>query len=187
MPTLDKAKPEVLTQFDGVLRRYHGELVEAGVRFELLMAHARRDKNGQPKGPAVKLHGWPCKAKVKINNVQDRIEGKADVTITLDGDRWQDWSADEQAAILSHEATHVELKRDKGGFLMTDDAFRPALKMRPHDWELGGFAITAERFGQHAPEVIAARELADAYGQLLFDFDASPAAVRFPGAAREAS
>ena len=55
-------------------------------------------------------------------------------------------------------------------FFKTDDAGRPRLKIRLHDWQLGGFAAVAERHGEHAPEVVEARKLAERFGQLLFDF-----------------
>lgn len=147
-----------------VLSEYHPELVEADVTLGYLFAF-------NPKGSAVKLHGYPCQATVKVNSYKDRKQGKADATIEIDGAGWYDKSEDERRALLDHEITHLVVVRDrKTGEIKVDDLGRPRLKCRLHDYQLGGFRAVAERFGAAAPEVQAAAHWRDRFGQMLMEW-----------------
>lgn len=153
MPTYRKADREDVALLDEVMREHHPKLVESGVRVGLLYANAPTDeKTGLPKGHALKLHGYPCLAIVRIASVRDRVQGKPDASIELDHDSWPSHSHETKRAILDHELTHLVLATDRDGNLKVDDANRPALKMRPHDVICGGFQETALRHGKHAPE-----------------------------------
>ncbi len=139
---------------------HHRDLVEAGVTVGLLAAHAPRDKNtGEPKGQALSLHGYPCWATVKINSLRDRVEGKADATVTIDGDRWCELETPEQRAVLDHELTHLEVVHDADGAIALDDALRPKLKMRLHDVQLGGFYSIIDRHKMAAIEAQTYRDI----------------------------
>jgi|AGTN01.2.fsa_nt_gi hypothetical protein len=153
MPKYKQASREDVDLLDEVMREYHPKLVEAEVRVGLLYANAPRDKRtGEPKGPALKHNGYPALAVVKINSLKDRVEGKPDATITLDGDRWGDCSQDKKVATLDHECEHLALVEDKDGNLKIDDANRPELTMRIHDIVVGGFLSVIERHKQNACE-----------------------------------
>src|SRR5262245_4301901 len=143
------------------------------VTYNLLFAHGPRDENGQIKAPALKLHGYPCCAIIKINSLEQRVAGLADVTIKIDGDEWPDWDDRRRAAILDHELYHL-VPFIKGKAIQTDDAGRPKLKLRNHDWQLGGFAEIVRRHGDHAVEAVAFRATADRHGQLLMPWADSP-------------
>ena len=166
MSTYRAAQPDARQRLDEVLAKYHCELVEAGVTIQLLEAFAARDGNNEPRGPAIKHHGWPAAATVKINSQKDRVAGMADATINIDGDAWSTRSDAEQIAILDHECYHLEICRTKpkkrkkagkvyfegGGEIILDDCCRPKLKMRPHDNQMGTFDLIAERHGKHSLE-----------------------------------
>ena len=65
-----------------VLDRAH--LLDIQLRIDFLFAHAPLDKDEQPKGPAIKLHGCPCHAKARAVSLKDRVKGQGDVEITID-------------------------------------------------------------------------------------------------------
>lgn len=169
--TYTQAPVEVHTRLKSLILSYHRDLSE--VTFSVLMAAAKRDeKTGEKKGPALtRTGGWPALAKVRIVSLRDRVSGGADAQILLDGDQWDSNSPDRQDAILDHELTHVELQRDDDGFVKSDDCGRPKLRIRLHDWELGGFDSIVERYGQDAVEAEAARRLSERPPvQGVFDF-----------------
>lgn len=167
MPTTyEPAKKDDMAQLQQAIVRWHGPLDKAKVRVAMLMA---RNDDGQP----VKLHGYTCAATVKINSYKDRVEGKADATIVVDEHAWDDMTIEERLALLDHELEHLELVPDKDqpDVWQTDDMGRPRLKMRLHDWQLGGFAEIVERHGSNAIETRALRESFKFVQQLLFDDD----------------
>lgn len=146
MPTYCRAMKETAAQVRRVMKAYHGPLDEACVTCDVLMAHAKCDANGDPVGPAVTLGGYACIAKVKLMPVKDRAAGRADVEIVLDGDRWDELSAEEQDAVIDHELTHLELVVDDDG-LRRDDLDRPKLRIRKHDHQFGWFDSVVRRHG----------------------------------------
>ena len=94
-------------------------------------------------------------ATIKINSYRDRVEGKADVTITIDGHHWDELSDAELAAVLDHELTHLELVIEEDGSVSRDDIDRPKLRMRKHDFQIGGFNEVAKRHKADSLEVQA--------------------------------
>ena len=148
MSTYEVAPDETVDQVNRLVEKYRGDLKNAGVEFAVLMAHAKRDKNGKPKGSALKLGGYACLATVRITSLADRVAGLADVVITIDGDRWQDLPQRSRIAVLDHELTHLDL----GDEIDYDDAGRPKIKMRKHDHQFGWFDSVVRRHGIHAIE-----------------------------------
>lgn len=156
---------------DEMLRKFHTELADVGVTICYLYAYApKNDATGEPRGPALKFAGWPAAAIVKVNSLKDRVEGKADATIILDGDNWKDRPTDEQKAIIDHEQEHLELKLDEDGHIQTDDCGRPKLKLRPHDWQLGGFDAIVKRHSQAALEAQSYVDLSKRFSQKEFNW-----------------
>lgn len=164
MANLAKASPEMRSKLDDVMRRFHGPLVDHEVTVGLLVAWPAEGGDGV----AVKLHGYPCAAVVKITPYRQRVQGIEDVVITLDGALWAEMSDAERTALLDHELYHLDLARDKDGQVKADDAGRPKLKMRLHDWQLGGFEAIGRRHRDAALEVQAFKEAQKTYSQALF-------------------
>lgn len=167
MPTtFTTCDQSVHDQVASLVRRCHGELKEAEVTFNLLFAA------GEDGEPALKAPGgWPAAAKVKINNLRDRVAGLMDVTILLDGDTWEKRTEAEQRAILDHELQHLEVCRNDKGMVKRDDAGRPKLRMRMHDWELAGFDAVLDRHKASAVEFQAAKQLTERESvQRVFSF-----------------
>jgi Putative phage metallopeptidase len=171
MPTTYEPATDLVTKLaDRVMREHHPGLHAAKVQVGYLMAHAPRDANDEPKGPAIKLRGRACKAVVRIVNLKDRVAGLPDAMVILDGDEWDEWSEREQAAIIDHELTHLELKTDESGAVQRDDIGRPKLRMRLHDFEFGGFLDVAKHYGDDSTEKQVIADWEKNYKQILFSW-----------------
>ncbi len=171
MPTFRQADPDDLRLLEQVIAEWHPHLREHGVTINLLYVHATRDeRTGEPKGPALKLHGYPAQAIVKINSLQQRAEGLTDATIRLDGDNVESWTLAYKRAILDHEAEHIEILSDDDGNAQVDDAGRPRLRIRPHDSQIGVFYNVAKRHGDVSAEVQAMRSLDKDFVQGCFSY-----------------
>jgi hypothetical protein len=154
MAIYEKADRSVNAFILKIARKFHKPLCDAGVTFGAIMAHPSTDKEGEPKGPAVKLHGYKCAAVVRVTKLKERVYGLPDVEITIDAEHWDGLDEDLQAALIDHELEHIKLATNKLGELQKDDRNRPVLKAQLHDWQLGGFESVARRHGQAAAEVI---------------------------------
>lgn len=133
-----------------VMKQYHKPLTDAGVTVTVMLCRG-----------GLAWHGYPAAAVVKINSLKDRVEGKADCTVTLNDDGEGGWLGrreQERAAVIDHELTHLYLVKDDKGNVEEDDAGRPKLKMRLHDIQIGGFAEIIER---HRESAIEAQQLWD--------------------------
>jgi Putative phage metallopeptidase len=121
----------------------------------VMMAFGAKDDHGELKAPAMKKNGIAIAGKMKINSHALRAEGLEDATMTLDGDRWDEWPPLEQESLVHHELNHLEPtgKVDQGG--------RPKLKNRPHDHECGVFEATMIAYGPEAMDTKIVAEIAE--------------------------
>ena len=150
--TYEKAPAFCRTVIGDLLAKYHGELCAMDLVVDLLLVRAPRDAEGYPTGPALKSSsGFPAAATISITKLKDRVMGRGDCEILIDGDRYSKWSEDYLRALLDHELEHLEFTGN------VDDIGRPKLKLRPHDVEFGWFDATARRHGDHAVEVQQAK------------------------------
>ena len=179
MATYRKADADVTSRIKALITANHPELEEAGVKVGARFAFAPTDEEtGEPKTCALKHHGYPAAAIVRIVSQKDRSLGFPDAIVDIDGEAWlKEWSEERKSSVLDHELLHLEVKRDEDGAVQLDDCNRPKLKMRLHDFEIGGFEVIAKRYGSDAIEVAAAQKIADEYGNLLFNFAAGPTAA----------
>lgn len=160
MPWYERGERQHYEVLAKAMKKYHADLADAEVRVQIVVAHASEDANGEPTGPAVRLHGMACLAVVRILGLKDRLLREHDAEITLDGDNWPHWSAAKRLSVMDHELTHLELQVHKdSGIVQRDDLDRPKLKMRPHDWQVGWFHEVAERHGVESVEVQQFRQL----------------------------
>lgn len=145
MPTIYQLCGEEVTDLaEEITKAYHQDLHQAGVQVRYLYAF-KVDKAEQPNGHALKHHGYPALAIIKINSLKDRVAGLADATCLIEGDAWNERGEAQRKAILDHELEHLTLVVDDAGAVEKDDAGRPKLKMRLHDYQLGGFESVLER------------------------------------------
>lgn len=154
MPRYERAPAEVSQIVERMRDKYHPQLRDAGVTMTYLLAFPVTDENGDSKGPALKHHGYPASAVVKIIGLKERTDGRADAEIVIDGENWPTLSDAQKDALIDHELEHLELKYDKEGLLVRDDLSRPKLIIRKHDFQAGWFDSIVRRHGRAAPEVI---------------------------------
>lgn len=148
MPTYEVADEDLVETVGRVMRANHKDLADAGVTVDVLLAHGSESKSGG-RGPAVKVHGRVCAAKVRITALDERVAGRKDAELVLDGDRWENWSHRTQEAVIDHELTHLWMDLSKG----EDDAGRPRLKLLLHDHDYGWFDAVVKRYGAASIEV----------------------------------
>lgn len=138
-----------------VVKQWHQDLDEAKVTFNVLWA-----VSDDADEPAIKKNGLGVIALIKVNNLKDRVSGLEDATLIVDKRRWDAMQDEEQTAVLDHELTHLEVKRKKTKEIKRDDVNRPALGLRPHDFEIGAFRVVVERHKGAAIEGQAVTEAA---------------------------
>ena len=160
MPTYDTSSKDVEKLAAALRTKSHQHLDVAKVAIGYLFAYAPKDKKGDPKGPAIKNHGYPAAALVKVTSHKDRVAGLPDAVIILDGDQWPEWSEERRGAVLDHELEHLKLKTDREGAVRSDDNGRPLLKVKPHDFQVGGFSAVIDRHGEQAVEAQALQDCA---------------------------
>ena len=159
----ERAEHYVLDMAYEIIGKHHSDLKKADVKLCILMAFTGDDSNDPP----VKLHGYPCAAVVSIIPLKQRADKRADAEIIIDQKAWDDYTEPRQRALLDHQITHLEIQKDEHGFVKTDDIGRPKLKMRLHDWEIGGFRSIAQRYGDDAIEVTCARDFRRNFGDVV--------------------
>lgn len=178
MPSeLQQAKDEMEPRLAVLIQKHgiHKALEEHEVRIDWLLAFPEYDENtGEKKAPAIVHQGYPARGVCRIVNYRDRVKGNGDVEITIDGEWWEDelTTEDERLALLDHELSHIRLKMGKTGRPDTDDAGRPKIEMRKHDFQVGWFHDVAARWGASSAETQQAQLLQrDDLYQTYFAFD----------------
>lgn len=170
MTTYAKADRQAKAAMIRAIERYHPELRDAEVSVEMLLAYGPRDANGDLVSPALMSRGLQCLGKIRVLGLKDRVAGRGDAEMLLDGDHIDEWSEEELSAIIDHELTHLELQVADDGTVKRDDIDRPKLRIRPHDREYGWFDSVARRHAENSVEVRQARQLLDQHDtrQLYF-------------------
>ena len=129
------------------IQRWHPDLREAQPTFDILFAYS-----SDLLAPALKLHGSACLALISVNSLEDRTKGCRDVTIKIDGKRWEELKHPQRLSLIDHELEHLVVKRTKAKSVKRDNLGRPKLALKPHDIEIGGFVCVIERHKQQSHE-----------------------------------
>lgn len=134
-------------------QKHYPDLAKAEVTFQVLECEG-----------GVKLHGRDVTDVVKVLKLEDRASGSEDVRIVLDADEWETASKNRRTAILDHALAHLEVVRDKkSDKIKLDDVGRPRIRIRQHDFELGGFYDVVRR---HKEQSVEAQHIAYFANQL---------------------
>lgn len=151
--TLVEAGDTVEANASRVIQKHFPDLTAAGVTVSYWFAN-------NATGPALRHNGYPAAALVKITSYENRVKGVADATVEIDERHWQAATTDERDALLYHELNHLipveetnDDRRAETGKWRTDDLGRPKLRMRKHDWQMGGFWGTIEHYQENAVEL----------------------------------
>lgn len=173
MKHYSEAPQEVAERVSALVAKYHPELVELKVRFDLLYVESDADGDG-----CLTHRGCPAYAVVRITSKKERAKGEGDAEIVIDRKRYENLPARTQNALLDHEIHHVVPKRSKKGGVL-DSLGRPKLAIRKHDREFGWFDVIAERHGDWSIEVKQAKSIMAQAGQAYFGFmkDLTPVEV----------
>lgn len=164
MKTYSKCGDDVAAIVTGLIKKHRPDLKKADLAIDLLFV------THDGEGPALKLHGYPCVAVVRIVGVKDRSCGRGDAEIVIDHEQWLTSSPETQKAILHHELHHLLLALDTHKQPRADGAGRPVLKIRKHDHQLGWFMEVAQIYGRASIEVQQAERLLDQGRQSYFGF-----------------
>lgn len=151
-------------------RQIHERIREHEIRIDWLLAYPEYDSQGIPKGPAIKFQGYAARGVCKILGYREQVKGNGDAEITIDGEWWEDHTTtdDQRLALLDHELTHLVIDESE-----RDQAGRPKMLMRKHDFQVGWFLDVAARWGAASGEVEQAQVLKrPEVEQLLFSFEA---------------
>lgn len=170
MTSYTKAGDEEKEVLETTINNYHPQIKSADVSFCILFVFADTDKDGMPKGPALKLHGVPALATMKIISLKLRAHGLSDAEILIDGDRWGGLTDRQRVALLDHELNHIE-PNYKDNMLVLDDLNRPKLSIRQHDYNFGWFIDVVQRHGESSVESMQANAFMEESGQLFLGFD----------------
>jgi len=169
MPFFERGNDKLRELANDLLCKFetHKPVLDAKVKIDYVFAFCDRDEEtGEPLNDALTKNGMKCLGLTRKLPPKDRVMGRGDAEVALDGDWWAKANPDEQAALLDHELHHIAPKLKKG-VLQVDAQGRPQLFLRKHDFEVGWFHIIAARH-EAAVERHQARGLMDGYGQLYW-------------------
>jgi hypothetical protein len=176
MPTFQRCPPAIKAMADEILREHesHQQVVSAKVEIDYVFAFADVNDAGVTINNALTHHGSRALGICKKIALKERVLGRGDVEIALDGRWWQEASEAECRAVLDHELHHIEVKVDLNG-VCRDDIGRPLIKLRKHDYDVGWFNIIAQRHGTASIEAKQAKQIMDEMGQYYWPelFEAS--------------
>lgn len=170
MSKYQKAPTEVKEMAEAIMNEHitYKDVLEAKVRIDFIFAYAETSDGGDAKGHALTKHGIRALGITRKIGIKDRVMGRGDCEVAIDGDWWDEATPLRRKALLDHELHHIELRYDDDGVVLRDDLKRPKLKLRKHDVEVGWFAAVAARNGSASLEIEQAKAVMDSYGQMFW-------------------
>lgn len=153
-----RADQKVMGFIESVMMKYHHELCQHKVSLGVLFAMSSDEENH-----ALKHHGYPVAACIKVVTLKDRITKGYDAELMIDAEFWKSNNEEKRVALIDHELSHIALKRKKPekpkkgqppreepvdplGEVVYDDIGRPALKTVKGDYNVGdGFMRVIQR------------------------------------------
>lgn len=167
----ERAPDAVAKLGKSLIGKFHKEIAAAKVQIDYVFCRAETDEQGQPKGPALMLHGAPAAGVARIIGLKDRAMGRGDVEVCIDADRWdEEWDEKQKAALIDHELFHFIPKKNLAGAFVFDDLHRPVVTMRQHDYQMGFFNEIAKRHGAASFEVQMLKQMHESHEQEYFGF-----------------
>jgi len=135
---------EVLERVERMRARYHSELDDFEATINVLWIDRRTDEDGEwVDGPLLTHNGYSALATIRKTPERDRLLGVADAILSINGEFYRDLDDAGRDALIDHELEHLEIARRNNDEVLWDDAGRPKLRLRKHDWQLGGFLSIA--------------------------------------------
>ena len=160
-----KADASIVAFINNVMEKCHQDLHINKVKIGTIMAMSSSEET-----TALKLHGYPVAAMVKIVPLKDRITKEYDVEMLVDAALWKESSIKRKTALIDHELSHLAVKRKKPekpkkgepvkesgnlGEVVYDDIGRPVVKTVKADYNVGdGFLHVIQRHQEESFETI---------------------------------
>jgi len=160
---------------------------EVSIRYMFIIGD--KDEHGEVKKAPIVVDGWPMVARVEINKPKYRVQGVKDVSIYIDATQWEEMVAVTDEVDASGKLDDVRLDAILFDCLWSivvqteesmplfgepaiksDEAGRPVLALRRHDYRAQGFHATAEKYGLDAPGIRAIALMAGRYRSLVAPF-----------------
>lgn len=161
--TFWKADDRTVAFINNVKEKFHNELHQFDVKIGIIFAMSKDEE-----GHALKHHGYPAYATIKIVAPKDRITKGYDAEMMIDSEFWRSAPDTEKTALIDHELSHIAIKRKKPqkpkkgqpqaefdplGEVQYDDHNRPMLKTVRGDYNVGdGFIKVIQRHQTAAVE-----------------------------------
>ena len=132
MSTYTKCPAEVRELAETILNEFatYKPVLEAKVKIDFMFAYAEVGEDGESKGHALTKHGIRALGITRKLGIKDRVMGRGDAEVVLDGDWWDNETPLRKKALLDHELHHIEVRTDADGVVLRDDLKRPKLKLR---------------------------------------------------------
>lgn len=131
-----------------------------GIDATVLFVMAKTSElTGEPRGPALRSHGYPAQAVIKICNPQEYALTKAEVIIKIDGAVWTKLTQEQRIALIHHQWCHVGVVRNNRGYALTDNNGRARIFIKRHDFQIAGFNEVIAAHGEASQELIQIQEV----------------------------
>ena len=155
------ADAEAVAMMEELIEEHRQDLVKCDAKITLLFAFSDKEDK-----PALKHKGQRVAGSCRVWAYADKVDGKPDVTIKLDGERWKKWGDKKRRSLIHHELEHIALFMDE----KFDDMSRPVLKSRHGDWEFDGFHSILELYGRDSFEYANLNTISLGQEQMSFTF-----------------
>lgn len=170
MATYKRASKEITKLVANVMKMWHAPLEDAGVKLSILTVWSPVDDKGVAKGRPIIHGGRAVLAYVKVCSLKQRVQGVGDAELIIDGEAWNGMKAAKKKSLVDHELEHLKIIFDSEDNAKTDSEGRPKMKLKLHDYELGGFNDVALRHGKQSHEAEQVREVFEQHPQMFFGF-----------------
>lgn len=170
MPTIYTPADNAVTEFvNAVWLDKFPETWNLDPRPTLSILMAESDKDDKP---ALKHHGYPAAALISITSPEERVAGGSDLRLKIDNIAWSRMNERRREALIAHELLHIDVTTVPGRDTepVTDDYGRPKVKLRLHDWEVGGFSQIVDWYGDDAVEKRIVNDINERLSQMVLPF-----------------
>lgn len=133
----------------------------------VLMAESDKDDK-----PPLKHHGYQAAALISLTSPEERVSGGTDLRLRIDRANWSRMTSRQREALIAHELLHIQVTTVPGRDTetVTDDYGRPKIKLRLHDWEVGGFSQIVDWYGDDAIEKQTVDRINERLSQMVLPF-----------------
>lgn len=135
-----------------LIQKYYSEFAAIGLSIDAVFALPTLDREGEATGPAITRRGTKIFVDTRITSLKERVLGRADIEINIDGEYWERSNKSERLALIDHALNTVELARDSDGCIKMDDHDRPKLTRVPPDRAYEWYDTVAKRHGTASVE-----------------------------------